>query len=211
MPTTNNNWPTPVATDLVKDGWEAIKDLGDAIDTTLGVYAPSTPGLTLINTTSFSGAVSHSFGSDAAPIFTSTYTNYRIILDNVNVATANQGVLFRVRANTTDLTGAVYQNQGVSFSATTTSPGRTTSQTSFDLGSVGSGANETSAFVIDIMNPQTTNYTSIISNNMYLATGTGPLILFKSGYVSNQLQYNGFTIFCSNNVSGNMSVYGYNK
>jgi hypothetical protein len=33
--TTNNGWPTPVATDLVKDGWEAIKDLGDAIDTTL--------------------------------------------------------------------------------------------------------------------------------------------------------------------------------
>jgi hypothetical protein len=52
--TTNNGWPTPVATDLVKDGWEAIKDLGDAIDTTLGVYAPSTSGLTLINTTSFS-------------------------------------------------------------------------------------------------------------------------------------------------------------
>jgi hypothetical protein len=40
MPTTNNNWPTPVATDLVKDGWEAIKDLGDAIDTSLGVYYP---------------------------------------------------------------------------------------------------------------------------------------------------------------------------
>ena len=36
--TANNNWPTPVASDLVKDGWEAIKDLGDAIDTTLGVY-----------------------------------------------------------------------------------------------------------------------------------------------------------------------------
>jgi hypothetical protein len=32
--TTNYGWPTPVATDLVKDGWEAIKDLGDAIDTT---------------------------------------------------------------------------------------------------------------------------------------------------------------------------------
>jgi hypothetical protein len=45
--TANNNWPTPVASDLVKDGWEAIKDLGDAIDTTLGVYAPSTSGLTL--------------------------------------------------------------------------------------------------------------------------------------------------------------------
>jgi hypothetical protein len=46
MATVNNNWPTPVQTDLVKDGWEAIKDLGDAIDTTLGVYAD--PGLVFI-------------------------------------------------------------------------------------------------------------------------------------------------------------------
>jgi hypothetical protein len=60
MGTTTNNWPTPVQTDLVKDGWEAIKDLGDAIDTTLGVYTPSTSGLTLINTTTFSAVASQS-------------------------------------------------------------------------------------------------------------------------------------------------------
>lgn len=33
--TTNYGWPTPVSTDYVTDGWDAIKDLGDAIDTTL--------------------------------------------------------------------------------------------------------------------------------------------------------------------------------
>jgi hypothetical protein len=33
--TTKFNWPTPADTDLVKDGAEAIRDLGNAIDTTI--------------------------------------------------------------------------------------------------------------------------------------------------------------------------------
>jgi hypothetical protein len=33
--TPNYSWPVPVATDFVKDGWEAISDLGNAIDTTV--------------------------------------------------------------------------------------------------------------------------------------------------------------------------------
>lgn len=35
--TTNYGWPTPVSTDYVTDGWDAIKDLGDAIDTSLAL------------------------------------------------------------------------------------------------------------------------------------------------------------------------------
>jgi hypothetical protein len=74
--TTNNGWLTPESNRFVKDGWEAIKDLADAIDTTLGVYAPSTSGLTLINTTSFSGVASQSVND----VFSATYDNYRINL-----------------------------------------------------------------------------------------------------------------------------------
>jgi len=37
--TSNFGWPTPEATDLVKNGWEAIKDLGDAIDTSATSFA----------------------------------------------------------------------------------------------------------------------------------------------------------------------------
>jgi hypothetical protein len=56
--TTNNGWPTPVATDLVKDGWEAIKDLGDAIDTTLGVYSPGGKLVQIVNATTTTGVTS---------------------------------------------------------------------------------------------------------------------------------------------------------
>ena len=53
--TPNYSWPTPDDTDLVKDGAEAIRDLGDAIDAT--VFANS-PGLVHINTTTFRAAPS---------------------------------------------------------------------------------------------------------------------------------------------------------
>jgi hypothetical protein len=53
--TTNNGWPYACCNDLLKTAGKLLKTLADAIDTTLGVYAPSTSGLTLINTTSFSG------------------------------------------------------------------------------------------------------------------------------------------------------------
>jgi hypothetical protein len=99
MATVNNNWPTPVQTDLVKDGWEAIKDLGDAIDTTLGVYAPSTSGLTLINTTSFSAVASQSFNN----VFSSTYANYRIVF-NIEHTVGLVVLNFRLRASGTDAT-----------------------------------------------------------------------------------------------------------
>ena len=75
--TTNNGWTYPESTDLVKDGATAIQTLADDIDTTLGVYAPSTSGLTLINTTSFSGVASQSVND----VFSSTYDNYRIVFN----------------------------------------------------------------------------------------------------------------------------------
>jgi hypothetical protein len=54
--TTNNGWTTPDDTDLVKDGALAIRDLGDAIDTSVGNllwenYTPVFTNFTLGNGT----------------------------------------------------------------------------------------------------------------------------------------------------------------
>jgi len=43
--TTNYGWPTPVSTDYVTDGWDAIKDLGDAIDSSLATWRVPTGAL----------------------------------------------------------------------------------------------------------------------------------------------------------------------
>jgi len=125
--TTNNGWPTPVATDLVKDGWEAIKDLGDAIDTTLGVYAPSTPGLTLINTTSFSGVANQSIDS----VFSSAYQNYTI---NFSIATVSSTV-FRLRFRTGGVTNtsSTYNYQQFSYNSTTLTGARSLSDNNFKI------------------------------------------------------------------------------
>ena len=121
--TTNNGWPTPVATDLVQDGWEAIKDLGDAIDTTLGVYTPSTSGLTLINTTSFSAVASQSIND----VFSSTYDNYKIILD----ITPSTGLdtRFRMRASGADDSTANYDQQVLRAADTVINGSRALNQT----------------------------------------------------------------------------------
>lgn len=156
-------------------------------------------------TVTFSGASSVSVNE----CFSSTYTNYRILLDNLNVSSSNQTLSFRVRTNTTDDSGSNYNRQNAGFNSTTVTAGRTINQTSWDIGSVGSGSGETSAFTIDIFNPQTAKYTSIISHNMNLSSGTGTIMVFFGGYVATGSQYNGFTIFVGTTISGTLTVYGY--
>ena len=90
--TPNYSWPVPVNTDYVKDGAEAIKDLGDAIDAT--VFGLPSGGLTLINTTTFSAAATVTIDN----VFTATYKNYLMVYANNGTS-----VVFQFR-NTTPAT-----------------------------------------------------------------------------------------------------------
>jgi len=74
--TPNYSWPVPVNTDYVKDGAEAIKDLGDAIDATV-FGLPSGAGLTLIKTQTVGTAVTSVTVTGA---FSATYDNYKIVM-----------------------------------------------------------------------------------------------------------------------------------
>ena len=192
--TTNNGWPTPVATDLVKDGWEAIKDLGDAIDTTLGVYVPSTSGLTLINTTSFSGVASQSFND----VFSSTYDSYRIVATGTITSTR---VAFRLRVSGTDATGSNYE-------------------TGF-IGTGGEGSGTNTAFLpmadaggdwwitFDLLRPFLTEATTMIS----FGGNTTNKFRFGANRHNLSTSYTGLTILPegAGNTSGTLSIYGYSK
>ena len=205
MPTTNNNWPTPVATDLVKDGWEAIKDLGDAIDTTLGVYAPSTPGLTLINTTSFSGVASQSIND----VFSATYGYYRIILNALG-STTTQSVNLRLRVSGADNSSTNYRRQTLVVSSSTVSGQRQTGETSFvaALGAVSS--TEQNFNVLEIANPFQTALTTGIKNNTYETTGNLELNLQAYSFIATT-SFTGFTLIpVSGTITGSVSVYGFN-
>jgi hypothetical protein len=171
----------------------------------------SDAGLIHIKTESFSGAVSHSFGSDADPIFTSDYANYKIVFDNVLVASSTSVVSLRVRANTTDLTGSNYNHQTAEFSGSTSTIFRALNGTSQRIMACASTANEGSSSVIDILTPQETKPTLFQSSQMLLLSGTGPVNLDTRGFVLDTVSYNGFTIFAGFNLSGRVSIYGYRK
>ena len=86
--TPNYGWPVPVATDYVKDGWEAISDLGNAIDTT--VAALPTESMTLISTTTLTGA---SITLSSIP---QTYKNLYIVIRNFKPSTSGQALYVRI-------------------------------------------------------------------------------------------------------------------
>ena len=199
MATVNNNWPTPVQTDLVKDGWEAIKDLGDAIDTTLGVYAPSSSGLTLINTTTFSGVSSQSFNN----VFTSAYTNYKITFV-WTAPTNNAGVTMRLRASGSD-TSANYKNQNIYGSNTTIATRQ--NDTGTDDWYLGMDVNNNTTGEFTIFRPQTATKTAFVGLGFSAYTST-QYIMINGGEQSDSTQFDGFTVFASTGMAGTISIYG---
>jgi hypothetical protein len=204
--TTNNGWPTPVATDLVKDGWEAIKDLGDAIDTTLGVYAPSTPGLTLINTTSFSGVSSQLLS------LSGSYENYRIIISHTGTS-VDSGAWLRLSLSGTPATGA---NYGYAFTGLNVS-GVGNNQNGGSDNKFQYGTNETAAstefagFVFDLIDVNVARYTKITSSGISVGSAGAITAWTGAGLHDVSTAYNQVQFLPSTGTfSGRASVFGYN-
>jgi hypothetical protein len=198
--TANNNWPYPESTDLVKDGATAIENLADAIDTTLGVFTPSTPGLSLISTTSFSGVSSVSLPNGT---FTSTYANYQIVV-NTNLV-SNTTLQFRMRLAGTDNTANSYVSQLTFASGGSTTVTNTTSTVGSLTGNA--GANLTPV-IFDVFEPFVAQRTLIISKFANLNMSIGLV----------SIDHNVATAFDSlslltgtGNMTGSVSVYGYNQ
>ena len=199
MATVNNNWPTPVQTDLVKDGWEAIKDLGDAIDTTLGVYAD--PGLVLLNTSSFTGVSAINLTTNT---FSATYDNYRILMSVTGSTTAVINV--RMRLAGVDNSSAVYNHQRVDGDGATAAAVQVTSQTS---GRIGVAFTTPSSFTIDCYSPflvASTLLTSVNNEKNALLLSTETV-----AHVANTSYDSLSFIPASGTITGTVSVYGYNK
>jgi hypothetical protein len=200
--TTNNGWPTPVATDLVKDGWEAIKDLGDAIDTTLGVYAPSTPGLTLINTTSFSGVSSQSLND----VFSTTYDNYKLVFKLTS--TTETRVDFRLRVSGADNSTSNYYKESNIAKDTAVAGAESLAQDRF----VGFGTNTSvTPIILEVFSPFISEATAFLGWNHKVETlASVHENNFSSGLHNVASSFTGITFF-GPTMTGTVSVYGYNK
>lgn len=206
MPTTTNNgWPTPADTDLVKNGADAIRDLGNAIDTTLGVYSPVTPGLVKINTTSFSAVSSISVPANT---FTTTYDNYFAVFQASFATAAN--ITLRLRASGSDLSSALYryaQHYIATNADHTLDTGNT--QTS---GRVLSTNINRPVSQITFYNPFLTAKTQF---DVQTGGGRDATVFAAAQYGTNEYDattsVDAFTLIFSQSGTGTVSVYGFNK
>jgi hypothetical protein len=166
-----------------------------------------TPGLTLITAlTTFGPVASVSLANDT---FTSTYENYRIML-NTDAASAST-LTVRWRAAGVDAsTGPYYWAQTQSrFNATSSVYGGnnvTSMQLGIALGNIAS-------FAIDVMNPKAVKRSKIIFNGVGWepsggAGTTGNIV--GMGYRDSDTSYDSLTILGTTNFSGSYTVYGYN-
>jgi hypothetical protein len=204
--TSNYSWPIPEDSDLVKDGAEAIRDLGNAIDTTVS----STTGLVHINTTTFSTVASQSVSN----IFTSDYKNYRINLSLTSIGA--DGILsMRLRANTTDNSANSYITDSISISQTgTVAAFAAAPQTVFYLLTTDTGVPSGHYYsaTIDLFRPNEAVFTTFQRIGNGVATDSSTYLSFVGGGLHSVASaFNGFTILNIADMTGEINVYGYNE
>jgi len=202
--TTNYGWTTPDDTALVKDGAAAIRTLGSSIDTSLNTaLGTKKAGLVLLNTTSFSGVASQSIND----VFSATYNHYLIIIDDLIRNTGGAlDIYLRLRVSGTDSTTGYYYAQGYSlFASDTSGTGRVNNGGQFTAG--GCSSTQRGFSMIWLQNPFLAKQTGYQSIQTRQDAGA-----YSGGYNSATTSYTGFSIVPdSNNLSGSVSTYGFNK
>jgi hypothetical protein len=203
--TPNYGWTVPTSTDLVKDGATAIETLGDAIDASMNTaLGTKKAGMVLLNTTSFSGVASVSL---PASTFTSTYRNYRIIIEATG-ASASGSYSIRMRASGSDNSTANYQSQLLEGFASTTTSSRSTGATSWVLLTV---PTEKTLYILDIIAPQVADSTIALVNASFRAASTGLGVENYALSFTASTQFDSLSLISSvANISGSLTTYGYN-
>jgi hypothetical protein len=199
--TTNYGFDIPQSTDLVKDGATAIATLGQDIDTAMNTaLGTKKAGMVLLNTTSFSGVSAVSLPNNT---FTSTYANYQFV---VNTNFVNSTTLtFRMRLAGTDNSANSYVSQVTFGSGTSTTVTNTTSTVGSLTGNAGSSL---TPVIFDVFEPFVAQRTLVISRFANLNMSIGASAIDHNVATA----YDSMTIFtASGNMTGTVSVYGYNK
>jgi hypothetical protein len=138
--------------------------------------------------------------------FTSTYRNYRLVLDCQSSA-GGSVFSWQLRSGSSTISTTTYQFQFLSVDSTTVSSSRTTGASSVRI-----GANDTSAYhalTSDIFCPQVAEPTRIINTFNRNSGNTTESIW---GANTNSTSYDGMRISVgSGNMTGSYTLYGYRK
>ena len=166
-------------------------------------------GLTLINTTTFSGVTAVSFPDNT---FTSTYDNYLILWYITTVTSSIREIGMRLRSGGSDLAGAgayAYQTTGVNGAGTTINNDAVTTY----MRMVYSETTDKTSGNINL--PRTTSEAGkkIFGDAQGKDSGGNNLRVMYGATLSTTTAYDSMSLinFGSTNISGSMSAYGYKK
>jgi hypothetical protein len=171
--------------------------------------APAPGGLNLISTTTLSAVSSQSVNS----VFTSTYTNYLVVLSTTATSAAGASITMKLRASGTD-SSTTYGAWLMGLNSAGTTTNNTSSSTSFYL--TESHSSTTAGFnfaLVNLINPNLANDTLFNVQSHGLTTAAGQFLSTSgSGVHQTATAYDGFTIIrSSGTLTGAISVYGYSK
>jgi hypothetical protein len=174
---------------------------------TSGVGVDLAPkGLVLINTTSFSGVSSQSVND----VFSATYDNYMIKLNNC-VSSGNTFLNLRFRVSGSDESGSQYFGQQLFAGGTSTSAFRSSSATSW-LEVARLETTYQNIGTINIYNPFATKVTTGETVVMTAGAAVGIDSAYWTRGLNTTTSYTGFSLLvASGNMTGSVSVYGFNK
>jgi hypothetical protein len=167
----------------------------------------TTQGLTLINTTSFSGVSSVSVND----VFSATYNTYKIVVATDSALAAARFTM-RLRVGGVDNSSANYDWAGAEYASLTGAIAYTNSsgQTSATIGITGT---QSSVTEIIIHNPFTANNPAIFANSASAdgASGGRSLSWSAGARLTVTTSYTGFTILGATFTGGKVSTYGVNQ
>lgn len=163
------------------------------------------PGLVCVKAeTAFSAVTSLTADS----VFTSTYTNYRII---IRYQTSSDELAMKLRAATVD-TSTGYNFQRLQASSSTVDGVQSTSQTSAYIGHSGSGAFfcMSTVEISGVQLAEPTVYQAICTRNN--AAYTSPIIVQYFGNQSASTAFDGIKLLvAAGTMTGTYAIYGYSK
>jgi hypothetical protein len=169
------------------------------------VYPPATSnqGLTLINTTAFSGVASQSFND----VFSTTYDNYRILMRLT--ASTSISARLRMRVSGADDSTSNYNRQKLEVSVSSVSASAATSTDHIVFGDVDTA--KPTVVSMDMFSPfiaQATQFSNVNTNR----TDTTTFLMVFAGAHNVATSYTGFSVIASTGtISGTISVYGLAK
>jgi hypothetical protein len=189
-----------------------VGSAGQVLTVTAGIPAWATPaaaasGLTFISKTDFTTSSTVNINS----VFTSTYTNYYIVMNSVSTTVTQGDISFRLRASGTDTT-TNYKSQRLYASGTSVGAGIDvlgTDEIWFSSGSATGSAPQGTSFIL--MSPNEAKSTTM-QGSVAVDIGSGTTTMdIVSGFQSSATQFDGITFLFSQTSTGSIYIYGLAK